>query len=143
MAIASSAGASESLPTYIQDAAPADCAACVSGLDKLASGSGTSQRWFRVKIDRKVVIGMSQGNPQPTSLPPVPQFPPRPTWDRDDVTQSQGRSATPPSLQQGPYTNLNIPRRVWELPLAILLWTYIGLGILFFLLLVGGGMATL
>ena len=26
-------------------------------------------------------------------------------------------------------TNVEIRRRVWELPLAILLWTYIGLGV--------------
>ena len=141
MAIASSAGASELLPTYIQDAAPADFAACV-WLGQARERKLHVTEMVPGKIDRKVVIGMSQGNPQPQP-PPVPQFPPRPTWDRDDVTQSQSRSATPPSLQQGPYTNLNIPRRVWELPLAILLWTYIGLGILFFLLLVGGGMATL
>jgi hypothetical protein len=43
-----------------------------------------------------------------------------------------------PSTGQPP---VNLPRRVWELPLAILLWTYIGLGILFFLLLLGGGLA--
>jgi hypothetical protein len=34
---------------------------------------------------------------------------------------------------------ITTPRRVWELPLAILLWTYIVLGVLFVLLLVVGG----
>lgn len=39
--------------------------------------------------------------------------------------------------------HIELPRRVWELPLAILLWTYIILGVLLALVFLLGGIGAL
>jgi hypothetical protein len=47
------------------------------------------------------------------------------------TTDPQLRTQTPQYIQG---TEFHTPRRVWELPLAILLWTWTILGVLFTLL---------
>jgi hypothetical protein len=57
-------------------------------------------------------------------------------WDHTGLEQPT-YAGPPPSVMLYPQA-ITTPRRVWELPLAILLWTYIVLGVLFVLLLIAG-----